>query len=99
MITINKSNYNGTESHRTQELHGLPLASFKSRAGAFILDFLITAVVCAPILMFGAKLLQRFGLVKENLLLEFDFEHWYSIILLVAYFSFSNYYGNGKTLG
>ena len=99
MITIKKSNYNGTESHRMQELHGLPLASFKSRAGAFIVDFLITAVVGLPILMFGAYLLERFGFVKENLHLEFDFEHWYSIIPLVAYFSLSIYYGNGKTLG
>jgi uncharacterized RDD family membrane protein YckC len=99
MITIKKSNYNGTESHRMQELHGLPLASFKSRAGAFIVDFLITAVVGLPILMFGAYLLERFGFVKEDLHLIFDFEHWYSIIPLVAYFSLSVYFGNGKTLG
>ena len=99
MITTKKSTYNGTESRRMQELHGLTLASFKSRAGAFIVDFLITAVVCTPILVFGAKLLQRFGLAKKDVLLEFDFEHWYSIIPLVAYFSLSLYYGNGKTLG
>ena len=99
MITIKKSNYNGTESHRMRELHGLPLASFKSRAGAFIVDFLITAVVGLPILMFGAYLLERFGFVKEDLHLIFDFEHWYSIIPLVAYFSLSVYFGNGKTLG
>jgi uncharacterized RDD family membrane protein YckC len=99
MISTKKSNYNGTESRRMQELNGLPLASFKSRAGAFAVDFLITAVLCVPILMFGAKLLQRFGLAKEDVHLEFDFEHWYSIIPLVAYFSLSVYYGNGKTLG
>jgi uncharacterized RDD family membrane protein YckC len=99
MVTKKNSNYNGTESHRMQELHGLPLASFKSRAGAFIVDFLITAVVCVPILMFGAKLSQRFGLVNEDVHLVFDYEHWYSIIPLVAYYSLSIYYGNGKTLG
>jgi uncharacterized RDD family membrane protein YckC len=99
MITIKKSNYNATESHRMLELHGLPLASFKSRAGAFIVDFLIATVSCLPLLMFGAKLLQHYGLVKEDLLLVFDYEHWYSIIPLVAYFSLSIYYGNGKTLG
>lgn len=99
MTTIKNNTYNGTESHRMQELHGLPLASFKSRAGAFIVDFLITAVVSVPILMFGARLLQDFGLVKEDLHLEFDYEHWYSIIPLVAYFSLSIYFGNGKTLG
>jgi uncharacterized RDD family membrane protein YckC len=99
MITAKKSNYNGTESPRMKELHGLPLASFKSRAGAFFVDFLITAVVCVPLLMFGAHLLQRAGLAKEDLHLDFDFEHWYSIIPLVAYFSLSVYYGNGQTLG
>ena len=99
MITMKKSNYNGTESHRMQELHGLPLASFRSRAGAFYIDFLIAAVVCVPLLMLGARLLQRFSLVKEDVHLIFDYEHWYSIIPLVAYFSLSTYYGNGKTLG
>jgi uncharacterized RDD family membrane protein YckC len=82
-----------------QELHGLPLASFKSRAGAFYVDFLIAAFVCTPILMFGAKLLRDFGLVKGDLHLVFDYEHWYSIIPLVVYFSLSIYFGNGKTLG
>ncbi len=99
MITTKKSNYNGTESHRMQELHGLPLASFKSRAGAFIVDFLIASVVCVPILMLGAELLERLGFIKGGVRLVFDYEHWYSIILLVAYFSLSIYYGNGKTLG
>lgn len=99
MMTIKNSIYNGTESQRMKELHGLPLASFRSRAGAFMVDFLITAVVSLPILMFCAKLLQRFGLAKEDLRLEFDYEHWYSIIPLVAYFSLSVYYGDGKTLG
>jgi len=99
MITMKKSNYNGTESHRMQELHGLPLAAFKRRAGAFIVDFLITAVLCMPLLVFGARLLQHLGLVEENVHLVFDYEHWYSIIPLVAYFSLSLYYGNGQTLG
>jgi uncharacterized RDD family membrane protein YckC len=99
MITIKQSNYNGTVSRRMQELHGLPLASFKSRAGAFAVDFLITVVVCLPILMSGARLLQRLGFVEEDLHLIFDFEHWYSIIPLVAYFSLSIYYGNGQTIG
>ena len=96
---MKKSNYNGTESHRMQDLHGLPLASFKRRAGAFYIDLLIAALVFLPIIMYGVRLLQRFGLAKEHLHLEFDYEHWYSIIPLVVYFSVSIYYGNGKTIG
>lgn len=99
MISIKKRNYNGIETHRMQELDGLPLATFISRAVAFIVDFLITIVISVPILMLGAKLLELFGLVKDNLRLVFDFRHWYSFILIVAYFSLSTYYGNGKTLG
>ncbi len=99
MITTKKTNYNGAESHRKHELDGLPLASFKSRAGAFIVDFLIASIVCVPILMLCAELLERLGLIKGDVNLVFDYEHWYSIILLVAYFSLSIYYGNGKTLG
>ena len=99
MISIKKSNYNGTESHRMHELDGLPLASFMSRAAAFIVDFLIAAAASVPILVFGAELLQRFGLVREDLRLVFDFGHWYSIILLVAYFALSTYLGKGKTPG
>ena len=82
-----------------QDLHGLPLASFKRRAGAFYIDLLIAALVFLPIIMYGVRLLQRFGLAKEHLHLEFDYEHWYSIIPLVVYFSVSIYYGNGKTIG
>ncbi len=99
MISIKKRNYNGTETHRMHELDGLPLATFISRAVAFIVDFLITIVVSVPILILGAKLLELFGLVKDDLRLVFDFRHWYSFILIVAYFSLSIYYGNGKTLG
>jgi uncharacterized RDD family membrane protein YckC len=97
-LTRNR-NYIGTESHRMQDLHGLPLASFKRRAGAFALDFMATAIVSVPILMLSATLLERFGLLKGDVHLVFDFEHWYSFVLLVVYFSLSIYYGNGKTLG
>jgi uncharacterized RDD family membrane protein YckC len=99
MISMKKSNYNGNESHRMQQLHGLPLASFKSRAAAFYVDFFIAALVCLPILMYGSILLQHLGIIKGDLHLEFDYEHWYSIVFLVVYFSLSNYWGNGKTLG
>ena len=99
MIIIKKSNYNGNETHRMQELHGLPLASFTRRAVAFIVDFIIATLVSVPILIIVANTLEHFGFVKKDLRLVFDFGHWYSIILLVLYFSLSIYYGNGKTLG
>jgi uncharacterized RDD family membrane protein YckC len=99
MMNQKESSYNAHESDRMQQLHGLPLASFKRRAAAFYVDFFIAAILSMPILFFGSILLHRFGLVKTDVHLVFDFGHWYSIIPLVIYFSLSNYWGNGKTLG
>ena len=99
MITFKKRNYNGNETHRMQQLHGPQLASFFSRAAAFWADFMIAAIAGVPVLLFAGYLVGHFGLVHENIHLEFDFEHWYSLIILVVYFSLSIYFGNGKTLG
>ena len=93
------SKYNAHESDRIQQLDGLPLASFKSRAGAFIVDFWIAAIIFMPILLYAGKLIQHFGVVKSDIHFEFDFEHWYSLIPLVVYFSLSTYWGNGRTIG
>ena len=38
-------------------------------------------------------------LSDEHVNLKFDFEHWYSLVLLVVYFGLSNYWGNGRTFG
>jgi len=99
-VTVKSPNtYNGNETDRMRHMHGTPLASFKNRAGAFIVDFIIAAVVCVPVLMLSANLASRLGLVKGDITLVFDFEHWYSLIFLVAYFALSTYWGNGSTIG
>ena len=99
-MNMNKTNtYNAHESNRMQQMHGLPLASFKSRAKAFIVDFWIATIIFFPILLYGGKLVEHYGFVKGDIHIEFDFEHWYSLILLVVYFSLSTYWGNGRTPG
>jgi len=83
-----------------QALHGIPLASFKSRASAFIVDFLIVFGLFLGLLFAGAALARRLGYVfSENAVVPFDFKHWYSLLLIVVYFALATYWGNGKTPG
>jgi uncharacterized RDD family membrane protein YckC len=91
--------YNAHETERMHAMHGLPLASFKSRAAAFAIDFILAFTLFIVMLIPSNKLIRRFGLVTGDVNLKFDFEHWYSLIFLVVYFALSTYWGNGKTIG
>ena len=91
--------YDPHETERMRELEGRPLASFGRRGAAFVIDFFL----CFGLFLIGmfavGGVAGRLGLLKENINLQFDFEHWYSLIVLVVYFGLSNYWGNGCTLG
>jgi uncharacterized RDD family membrane protein YckC len=91
--------FNGHETARMHALDGVPLASFTSRAVAFVLDFLICFALFLAIIIPGGSLALRHGWITGDVHLEFNFHHWYSLILLVVYFSLSNYVGNGRTIG
>jgi uncharacterized RDD family membrane protein YckC len=91
--------FNAHETERMQALQGVTLASFKSRGGAFIIDFLLAFGAFLIILIPGAKLAAKMGFAVPDVNLQFDFEHWYSILFLVAFFSVATYWGNGKTPG
>ena len=86
-----------------RELEGAELASFTSRAVAFLLDFIIAGVLFLCVLIAGAKLLNRFtslGQNNEHVNIELNFfENWYSIVYLVLFFGLSFYLGNGRTIG
>ena len=93
--------YNAHETERMHQVHGAPLASFKARAAAFVIDFFAAFVLFTAIFILGVRLLSSLGLLKveTNVNLEFDLHHWYSLIFVVLYFGLSTYLGNGKTLG
>lgn len=95
----NTSTYNAHETERMQLIHGIQLASFKARAGAFLVDFLLMFAFFMAILIPGVHLVNRLGFETGDVHLEFDFHHWYSLLLLVAYFALATYWGNGKTIG
>jgi uncharacterized RDD family membrane protein YckC len=81
------------------ELHDAPLASFGRRAVAFILDFLLAWVIFLALLFTVGRLAVRYGFVTEDINLKFDFEHWYSLLILVLYFALATYWGKGRTPG
>jgi uncharacterized RDD family membrane protein YckC len=79
------------------ELEGAPLASFISRAAAFVIDAILAAVayVAAGILLALAKGQERIA-VDFN---PFQHENFYSLIFYVVFIALSNYIGNGQTIG
>lgn len=102
MFTIvqrNSRTYDPHETERMRELDGLPLASFKARAAAFVIDFFLCFAMFLAVLLPGGRLAGRFGLLAHNVNLKFDFEHWYSLVALVVYFGLSTYWGKGRTPG
>jgi uncharacterized RDD family membrane protein YckC len=86
-----------------QELNGMELASFTSRALAMLIDFAIAGVLFLAGLMLFFKIANRYtslGQDNRHLTLELNFfENWYSIVYLVLFFGLSVYLGNGRTLG
>jgi uncharacterized RDD family membrane protein YckC len=86
-----------------QELNGVELASFRSRAIAFLIDFVIAGALFLGILVLFFKLANRFTSLGQNsrhINIELNFfENWYSIVYLVVFFGLSVYFGNGRTIG
>jgi uncharacterized RDD family membrane protein YckC len=86
-----------------QELTGLELASFASRAMALVIDFAIAGALFLGLLFLFFKFANRYtslGQDNRHLNIELNFfENWYSIVYLVLFFGLSVYLGNGRTIG
>jgi uncharacterized RDD family membrane protein YckC len=94
--------YVGHESARMAELEGVPLASFKARAAAFMIDFAIAAISFVALGMAGALAAIKLGWIRDDVHIQFDpfhHEHWQSLIYFVLFIAASNYIGNGATVG
>jgi uncharacterized RDD family membrane protein YckC len=82
---------------RVSELQALPLASFKARAGAFMIDFFIVVLLSIPV---GLLLEYRKIAEGHDIHLEINpFHDWWSLIILVLYAGLTTYFGHGQTLG
>jgi uncharacterized RDD family membrane protein YckC len=86
-----------------RELDGVELASFRSRAIAFTVDFLTAGALFLAMMIPVVILLNRYtalGKSQRHYNIELDFFHnWYSVAYLVVFFGLSFYLGNGRTLG
>jgi uncharacterized RDD family membrane protein YckC len=92
--------FDAHETARLKQLEGLPLASFGSRAAAFVVDFVLAAVIFMAVGVPATILLQRAGWIAESdIMLHFDFKSWYSVVAVIVYFGLSTYFGRGKTPG
>jgi uncharacterized RDD family membrane protein YckC len=101
MTTRVLRNYDAQETARMRRLQGTPLASFKSRLAAFVIDFFACFAVFAAAVVLGGRAAEKLGLVSPdaNINLKFDLEHWYSLLFLVVYFGLATYWGRGQTPG
>jgi uncharacterized RDD family membrane protein YckC len=94
--------YKPPDDSRNVALTGVRLASFSRRAAALVTDFFLAGFLFVLVVVGGGAALLRLGLLEleEKVTLGMTFYgDWYSIAWLVAYFTLSVYWGNGRTLG
>ncbi len=99
IISTHPRTFDAHETARLLQLNGKPLAPFKNRAAAFILDFALAFVLFTALLILSGRLAKILNVPIADVTLKFDFEHWYSILFLVIYFALSTYWTNGRTIG
>ncbi len=105
MFTVKPALYDAAVVERTKELDGLKLASFRRRAAALLIDFLLAsglflgAGVLAVTLVKYVPALQNWQ-AHRHIAVELTFFHnWYSVVYLVVFFALSLYWGRGRTPG
>lgn len=82
---------------RVGELQARPLASFKSRAVAFMIDLFIVVLLSIPV-----GLLMEYRKIAQSHDVHIDinpFHDWWSLIVLVLYSGLTTYFGHGQTPG
>lgn len=86
------------DNPRLAGLAGIRLASFRRRALALGLDFLLAGVSFLAVVLSVGNVLVKRGWVEDDVNLRFTFfSNWYSLIWLVLYFGLSTYWGQGRT--
>jgi uncharacterized RDD family membrane protein YckC len=92
--------YDSHETARMLAVHGLELASFYRRAGAFILDLAFASGLFAIVTSLLEPLLMKQGWIHSDQDIVFALnKNWYSIVWIVLYFGLATFIGNGKTPG
>jgi hypothetical protein len=105
-----KRGFRAHETHRMDELNGLPLASFRRRALAITIDLLVVAAIKSPFLLMSWLVWHRHHGhdvhwdARPNLdtmagLLRAGVERVEDLAESVLYFAVAMKVGNGKTIG
>jgi uncharacterized RDD family membrane protein YckC len=87
--------------HRAESLRGLPLASFRRRAAALVIDFVVAGICFMLFSLPALKILISLKLVPDrDMNIQFGFfDNWYSVVWLFLFLGVSNHVGNGRTIG
>jgi uncharacterized RDD family membrane protein YckC len=90
--------FDARETERLRALEGVPLASFRARAAAFVLDML---VVLAGVIAIGIpEAIRTSRETGHNVVVHFDPFHSLSgALFLVLYIGVGTWLGNGRTPG
>jgi uncharacterized RDD family membrane protein YckC len=83
---------------RMEALAGLPLASFWSRAAAFLTDMVVVLVAYIPA-MWLIKWLAAGRRTDAHIDIKWDFHEWSNVVFVLLYFGLTLFWGNGRTLG
>jgi uncharacterized RDD family membrane protein YckC len=96
MTTKSVNNFQIQNVELQLQLQGVPLASFRSRAAAFLIDLIIVGLLflLSDILQGTAQV--RFG---GDSSLSFEFGDLMSFVVMVAYFGLATFVGKGATVG
>jgi uncharacterized RDD family membrane protein YckC len=93
---IGKRRFQAHETHRMDELDGLPLATFWQRILGFEIDTLFAVLLWASATV-GWR---HFGLHQNAVRdLHWDFHEKGNIVAMLLYWGLANYFGNGLTPG
>lgn len=92
--------YDSRQTRRMEDVHGMPLASFKRRAAAFLLDMIVMSLLFVAVVGSLKPLLVRMGLLDSSGRIVFSLNHgWYNVTWVVLYFGLCTYFGRGRTPG
>jgi uncharacterized RDD family membrane protein YckC len=85
-------------TRRMESLAGLPLASFRARAGGFVIDMILVLLAYIPV-MWLIKWLIAGRKAGAHIDISWDFHELSNVIFTVLYFGLTLFWGNGRTLG
>jgi uncharacterized RDD family membrane protein YckC len=97
--------YDAAQADRMKQLSRVRLASFGSRAVAFMIDFLLASLLFFVVMGILILIVKYVPAVRDwdkdrEVKIELNFfENWYSVVYLAIFFGLSLYWGHGRTIG